>query len=160
MNACGILAAVLIGVMVVLVTWDVVMRNVGGASLPWIVEITEYALPLATLLAAPWLLYRYEHVRLDLLAVKLSPPQLRRVERIAAALCLAVSVVIVWYAFRVILDTRGIGAVVIKSLIFPEWWIFVPVPICFGLLAIESARRLLFPPAPSPPTVTSGHGGA
>ncbi|HVL56913.1 MAG TPA: TRAP transporter small permease [Burkholderiaceae bacterium] len=160
MNGCGALAALLVGAMVVLVTWDVAMRNLGGPNLPWIVEVTEYALPLATFLAAPWLLYRYEHVRLDLLAVKLSPERLRVIERVAAALCLAVSLTIVWYSIRVIADTRGIGALVMKSLVFPEWWVFVPVPVCFGLLALESGRRLVFPPPPSPPTATGGHGGA
>ena len=53
MQACGALAAALIGVVVLLVSFDVVARNVGAFSLPWIVEVTEYALPLATFLAAP-----------------------------------------------------------------------------------------------------------
>lgn len=145
MQACGGLAAAIVGLVVVLVCWDVLARNLGGMSLPWIVEVTEYALPLATFLAAPWLMHRNEHVRLDLLAATLSPRAMARIERVAAALCLAVALVVVWYSIRVLLDTRGIGALVIKSLVFPEWWLFVPVPICFGLLAIECARRLLFP---------------
>jgi len=149
MQACGGLAAGIIGIVVVLVCWDVLGRNLGLASLPWIVEITEYALPLATFLAAPWLMYRYEHVRLDLLSTSLSPRNRARVERIAAALCGVVSLVIVWYAIRVIVDVRGIGSLVIKSLVFPEWWLFVPVPICFTLLALECARRLVFPPPPA-----------
>lgn len=148
MHACGGLAAAIIGLVVVLVVWDVVARNLGARSLPWIVEITEYALPLATFLAAPWLMHRYEHVRLDLLSNTLSPRNLARIERFAAAACLVVSVAIVWYSIAVIVDTRRIGALVIKSLVFPEWWVFLPVPICFALLAIECARRLLFPPPP------------
>lgn len=160
MNACGVAAALLVAAMVVLVTWDVVMRNVGGFSLPWIVEITEYALPLSTFLAAPWLMYRYEHVRLDLLPALLPERAMKRVERLAALLCLVVSVVIVWYSIRVIVDTRGIGAIVMKSLVFPEWWLFVPVPVCFTLLAIECLRRLIAAPPPARPAAESGHGGA
>lgn len=157
MQVCGGLAAAIIGIVVVLVCWDVAARNLGGMSLPWIVEITEYSLPLATFLAAPWLMFRYEHVRLDLLATTLSPHNLARVERVAAAVCLLVSAVIVWYAIAVIVDTRSIGAQVIKSLVFPEWWLFVPVPICFTLLGLECARRLFFPPPPALP-VTAGAG--
>lgn len=162
MRTCGGLAAAVIGVCVVLVVYDVVARNLGARSLPWIVEVTEYALPLATFLAAPWLMFRYEHVRLDLLATTLSPRSLARIERVAAAICLVVSLAIAWYAVRVILDVRGIGALVIKSLVFPEWWLFVPVPVCFTLLAIECARRLLFPPPPALPEVhlPGGHGEA
>jgi TRAP-type transport system small permease protein len=153
MQACGGLSAAIIGIVVVLVCWDVAARNLGGRSLPWIVEVTEYSLPLATFLAAPWLMFRYEHVRLDLLATALSPRNLARVERVAAAVCLVVSAVIVWYSVAVIIDTRGIGAQVIKSLVFPEWWLFVPVPICFTLLGLECARRLFFPPPPALPVM-------
>lgn len=149
MQACGALAASILGIVVVLVVYDVLARNLGARSLPWIVEVTEYALPLATFLAAPWLMFRYEHVRLDLLSTTLSPPALARVERVAAAVCLAVSAVIVWYSIAVIVDVRRLGSIVIKSLVFPEWWLFVPVPICFSLLVIECARRLVFPPPPA-----------
>jgi TRAP-type C4-dicarboxylate transport system permease small subunit len=151
MQACGGLSAAIIGAVVVLVCWDVLGRNLGLTSLPWIVEVTEYSLPLATFLAAPWLMYRYEHVRLDLLSTTLAPRNLARIERIAAAICLVVSLVIVWYSLRVIVDVRGIGSKVIKSLVFPEWWLFVPVPVCFTLMALECARRLVFPPPPTGP---------
>ncbi|MCA3179047.1 MAG: TRAP transporter small permease [Burkholderiaceae bacterium] len=156
MQACGGAAAAILGAVVLAVCWDVFARNLGAKSLPWIVEATEYALPLATFLAAPWLMFRYEHVRLDLLSATLSPRNLARIERIAAAVCLVVSLVIVWYSFAVILDTRKVGSLVIKSLVFPEWWLFVPVPICFLLLAGECARRLVFPPPPTPAAVSGG----
>jgi TRAP-type C4-dicarboxylate transport system permease small subunit len=156
MGACGAAAAAILGLVVVLVCWDVLARNLGARSLPWIVEATEYSLPLATFLAAPWLMHRYEHVRLDLLSNTLSPRHLALVERVAAAACLAVSLVIVWYSIAVLLDTRKVGALVIKSLVFPEWWLFVPVPICFLLLAGECARRLLWPPPAAPAGAAAG----
>ena len=143
MQGCGVLAALLIGAIVLLVCYDVLGRNLGLRSLPWIVEVTEYSLPLMTLLAAPWLLYRAEHVRLDLLSNALRPAARRLLDRIAAALGLAVSLTITWYAFALIADSMSVGAVVVKSLVFPEWWLFVPVPLSFGLMAIECARRLL-----------------
>jgi TRAP-type C4-dicarboxylate transport system permease small subunit len=149
MQACGAASATILGLVTMAVVWDVLARNLGARSLPWIVEATEYALPLATFLAAPWLMFRYEHVRLDLLATTLSKPALMRVERVTAAICMVVSLTIAWYAVRVILDTKQIGALVIKSLIFPEWWLFLPVPVCFVLLALECARRLVFPPPPT-----------
>ena len=31
---------------------------------------------------------------------------------------------------------------VFKSVVFPEWWLYAPVPLCFGLLAVEFVRRL------------------
>ena len=44
--------------MALLVTGDVLGRNLGLGTLPWIVEASEYGLPLATFLIAPWLLAR------------------------------------------------------------------------------------------------------
>ena len=91
------------------------------------------------------LLFRAEHVRLDLLNNMLSPAALRLLDRVASTVGLIVCVLIVWYALKVIADTREIGAMVMKSLVFPEWWLFVPVPLSFGLMAMECARRLLRP---------------
>ena len=34
---------------------------------------------------------------------------------------------------------------VMKSLVFPEWWLYVPVPLSFGLMTLEFARRLVMP---------------
>ena len=40
MQACGVAAALLIGVIVLMVCYDVIGRNLGLKSLPWIVEVT------------------------------------------------------------------------------------------------------------------------
>ena len=54
---------------------------------------------------------------------------------------------------RSLAPRSGAGALVIKSLVFPEWWLFVPVPVCFGLLAVECLRRLLRPGMHAEPVV-------
>jgi TRAP-type C4-dicarboxylate transport system permease small subunit len=59
-----------------------------------------------------------------------------------------VCITLVWYSIRVFADSRQIGALVMKSLVFPEWWLFVPLPICFALMAIECARRVRSPAPP------------
>ena len=153
MQGCGFGASCLLGAVVLLVSYDVLARNLGARSLPWIVEVTEYALPLATFLAAPWLMYRNEHIRLDVLGATLSAATLRIVDRVAAAMGLAVSLAVVWYGVAVVLDARSSGAVVIKSLQFSEWWLFVPLPVCFCLLAVECLRRLVRPGTHSEPVV-------
>ena len=145
MRACGGVAAAVVGCIALLVCFDVIGRNLGLRSLPWIGEATEYALPIATLAAAPWLMWRNQHVRLDLLGAVLSPAAQRQVDRVASLFALAVSLVFVWYSIAALLDSRKAGSVVMKSFVFPEWWLYVPVPIGFGLLALECARRVLRP---------------
>ena len=145
MKACGAVAAATVGAITLLVCVDVVGRNVGWVPFTWVNEVTEYALPVATLAAAPWLLWRNQHVRLDILGALLSRPAQRHVDRAASALGLVVSLLMAWYAWRMLADSRQAGSLVMKALVFPEWWLYVPVPICFALLSLECARRVWRP---------------
>lgn len=145
MKACGALAALLVAAMVVLVSYDVVMRNIGAGGLFWILDITEYMLPAAICASAPWLMYRNQHIRLDLLNMVLSPERLKHVDRVAAGVGMVSAGIFTWYAMALLLDSRGAGSVVMKSLVFPEWWTYIPVPIGFGLLTLECARRVFLP---------------
>ena len=130
-------AAVLLGASALAITLDVIGRNVSLGSLPWILEVSEYVLPLATFLVAPWLLRRNEHVRLDIL-LRAWP----RLGHLTNVVGLAVSAVLVLYGVRTILNSADQGAMVFKSVVFPEWWLYAPVPLCFALLAVEFVRRL------------------
>jgi TRAP-type C4-dicarboxylate transport system permease small subunit len=143
LHACAVVAALLLGVTALFVTGDVVARNVGLGTLPWILEVSEYVLPLATFLVAPWLLARNEHVRLDVLLTSLSPRIGRSLARGGDLLGLAVCAVFVIYGARAIAASAQQGSLVIKSVVFPEWWLYAPVPFCFALLAVEFVRRLL-----------------
>ena len=142
LHACAVIAALLLGVTALLVTGDVVARNVGLGTLPWILEISEYVLPLATFLVAPWLLARNEHVRLDVLLTSLPARLARALALVGDLLGLAVCAVFVIYGWRAIASSAQQGSLVIKTIVFPEWWLYAPVPVCFALLAVEFVRRL------------------
>jgi TRAP-type transport system small permease protein len=142
LQAGAIAAAVLLGAVALLVTADVVARNIGLGSIPWIIEVSEYSLPLATFLVAPWLLQRGEHVRLDQLVAALPPAAGRALGRLADAGGLAVCAVFVIYGAKAVASSARQGSLVIKAVVFPEWWLYAPVPVCFALLAVEFARRL------------------
>jgi TRAP-type C4-dicarboxylate transport system permease small subunit len=154
LQACAVVAAVLLGLTALLVTWDVVARNVGLGSLPWVLEVSEYVLPLATFLVAPWLLNRNQHVRLDALLVALPGGLARVLDRAADLVGLAVCAVFVVYGVRAIESSARQGSLVIKSVVFPEWWLYAPVPVCFALLAVEFLRRLA---GFAPPAAGGGH---
>jgi TRAP-type C4-dicarboxylate transport system permease small subunit len=148
LHACAVVAAVLLGATALLITGDVVARNVGLGTLPWILEVSEYVLPLATFLVAPWLLARNDHVRLDVLLTWLPPAPARALARGGDLIGLAVCAVFVVYGARAIASSAQQGSLVIKSVVFPEWWLYAPVPACFALLAVEFVRRLRAPGAP------------
>ncbi|NLD55135.1 MAG: TRAP transporter small permease [Burkholderiaceae bacterium] len=155
LDACGVAAGALVGAMTFLVGYDVLARNLGWGSVVWVMDITEYMLPLATCLAAPWLMYQNMHIRLDVLNMVLSPRTLATIDRVASLIGAVVSVAITWYAFAVIADSRAAASIVMKTIIFPEWWVYIPVPCGFGLLAVECIRRLLFGPGVPLGTVDS-----
>ena len=81
----AVLAALTLLAMVVLVTADIVLRNIARIGFPWANEVTEYALYLTTLLTAPWLLRRGQHVRIDM-ALALVPPRVAWLMEAAADL--------------------------------------------------------------------------
>jgi TRAP-type transport system small permease protein len=142
LQALAAAAALLLGAMAVLVTLDVALRNVGLGTIAWVNEVSEYSLPVATLLIAPWLLHRNEHVRLDVVLV-LVPAEISRVlERCCDVIGVAICAVLVWYSVGLIFDSSRIGSMVVKTLAIPEWWQYALVPVCFSLLAVEFARRL------------------
>jgi TRAP-type C4-dicarboxylate transport system permease small subunit len=142
MGACGALAALALGIVALLVTADVLIRNMSTGALPWVLEMSEYTLPFATFLAAPWILHRNEHVRLDALVNALPAAVARGLARAVDVVGLAISLVLLWYGFTALADSFRQNAVVIKTYTFPEWWLFVPLVWCFALLSIEFVRRL------------------
>ena len=141
-QAMAWVAALVLGAMALAVTFDVVARNLGVRNTGWVVELSEYSLPVATLLVAPWLLHRGEHVRLDVLLTMFPRTLALALDRAANVLGIGICAVFVWYGSKLILDSARLGSMVVKTLSIPEWWQYALVPLCFSLLAIEFVRRL------------------
>src|SRR4029077_18064752 len=131
----AVMAALILLAMVVVVTADIVLRNTVRTGLAWSNEATEYALYLITLLTAPWLLRRGQHVRIDIVLVIVPPrlawlleapahplgparlPGLR--EAPAVRIGLAASLMLVWYGTVMTVQSARLGALTIKNLVFP-----------------------------------------
>jgi len=141
LDALATIAALLLLSMVVVVTADIVLRNVGGGGLVWANEVSEYALYLMTLLTAPWLLRRGQHVRLDIMLSFLPARTAWLLEGAGDLLGLAVSLIMLRYALVATLDSWRIGAITIKNLVFPEWWLLAPLAAAFALIAVEFVFR-------------------
>jgi len=142
LQAFAYVAAVLVGAMALAVTLDVIGRNLGWSNTGWVVEVTEYSLPVATLLVAPYLLYRNEHVRLDVVLAIVPKRVSLFLERCADVLGMMICAIFVWYGAKLIVDSAQLGSMVVKTLSIPEWWQYALIPVSFSLLAVEFARRL------------------
>jgi TRAP-type C4-dicarboxylate transport system permease small subunit len=141
LNALAMIAAMTLLAMVIVITADIVLRNLTRTGFPWANEVSEYALYVMTLLTAPWLLRRGQHVRIDL-ALTFLPPRLAWLtEALADVLGFAVCVVMMRYGIKMTIESAMLGSITIKNLVFPEWWMLWPLPVCFALLALEFAFR-------------------
>ncbi len=140
-DALAFLAALILLAMVMIVTADVLLRNITNGGISWANEVTEYALYVITLLTAPWLLRRGQHVRLDIILTIVPARVAWLMEAAGDALGLLLSLVLVRYGAGMTYDSARLGAITIKNLVFPEWWLLAPLPITFALLAIEFVFR-------------------
>jgi TRAP-type transport system small permease protein len=142
----AILAALLLLAMVIVVTGDILLRNLFVKGFVWSNEVSEYALYLITLLTAPWLLRRGQHVRLDLILSAVPQRIAWLLEATGDIMGFVVCLAMIRYATLMTYEAWRIGSITIKNLVFPEWWLLAPLPVTFVLLAIEFVfrfRRLL-----------------
>ena len=142
LEALMALACLMLLAMTLLIGADVITRNLGLGGISWSNEISEDILYLMTLLAAPWLLRQGQHIRVDIL-LKALPARVGWVmEWIGDLLGLACAIYFVWYGLKVLATSWASGAISIKTLVMPEWWLLVPLPLAFVLLSIEFVFRM------------------
>ena len=67
---------------------------------------------------------------------------LRAEESAGDLLGLACSLYFVWYGWTVLAASYRSGAITIKTLVTPEWWLLAPLPVAFLLLAAEFVFRM------------------
>jgi TRAP-type C4-dicarboxylate transport system permease small subunit len=137
-----LVACLLLLAMTLIIGVDVATRNTGLGGLAWSNEVSEDILYLITLLVAPWLLRQGQHIRVDILLRALPARVGWLMEWIGDVLGLACSLYFVWYGWKVLATSYAAGAVSIKTLVTPEWWLLVPLPVAFTLFAVEFVFRM------------------
>jgi TRAP-type C4-dicarboxylate transport system permease small subunit len=140
-DALALVAALILLAMTLLVAADIILRNVAGIGFAWANEVSEYALYLMTLFTAPWLLRRGQHVRIDLVLTLVPARVAWLMEALVDMLGFAVCVVLIRYGVLMTYDSWRLGALTVKSLVFPEWFMLAPLPVLFLLLAAEFVFR-------------------
>lgn len=138
----AVLAGAAIAVAFLLIVVDVGMRATGFRPPAFTIATVEYLLLYFTLLAAPWLVREKGHVYVDALISRL-PMGLRHVlEKAVYFLCVAVPLIFAYYAALLFLDAVQSGLFEERAIDIPLWLLYAPMPIGFGLVAVEFARLL------------------
>jgi TRAP-type C4-dicarboxylate transport system permease small subunit len=137
-----LVACLLLLAMTLLIGADVASRNFGAGGIAWSNEVSENILYLLTLLSAPWLLRQGQHIRVDIL-LRVLPPRIGwLLEWLGDGMGLGCSLYFVWYGMKVVDASYQAGAVSIKTLVTPEWWLLASLPVAFLLLATEFIFRM------------------
>jgi TRAP-type C4-dicarboxylate transport system permease small subunit len=146
LEALAYLACALLFLMMLMITADVLSRNLpiipGVRGLAWSNEVSEAMLYLITMSAAPYLLRRGQHIRVDIVLRAIPRRLAWYCEWICDALALACCVIMVIYGTHMALASRASESMSVKTLITPEWWLLAPLPVAFALLGIEVMFRM------------------
>jgi TRAP-type C4-dicarboxylate transport system permease small subunit len=145
--AClAVAACALLFVMTLMICADVLLRNVplipGLQGLSWSNEVTEAMLYLITMLTAPWILRRGQHIRVDIVLAIIPKKLAWYCEWVTDTLAFLCCVVMMVYGLSATAASFRSGSMSIKTLVTPEWWLLAPLPIAFMLLAIEVCFRM------------------
>ena len=146
LEALALVACALLFFMMLVICADVLLRNVAlfprMRGVEWSNEVSEASLYLITMLAAPWLLRRGRHIRVDIL-LRVIPKRLAwYFEWACDCLALGCCALLMVYGAQSALASKAAGSLSIKTLVTPEWWLLAPLPIAFLLLGVEVLFRM------------------
>lgn len=142
LDALLLLACFLLLIMTLLIGADVLLRNIGLGGVAPSNEISEDIIYLLTLLAAPALLRQGQHIRVDIVLRALPAKVGWLLEWLSDILGVICCLYFVWYGGRVVEASFKSGALSIKTLIMPEWWLLALMPLTFVLLGLEFLFRM------------------
>ena len=138
------LAAVILGLTFVGIVADVCIREFLKIQAPdYTSALSEYAMLVVTMAAAPWLVREKGHVSVESLNLVLGAGTRRILEKIVYLACIMVSLAIAYYGARLAFQTGMRGEMDIRSIILPRWFLFGVLAAGFLLCAIEFSRYLL-----------------
>ncbi len=138
----AILAGVLMAAMMVAITIDVLLRNLGYQSSAHLFTFTEYALLIMPCLGAPWLVREKGHIYVEILLMTFGGTARRRMSVAIGLASIAVCAVLAWYGMQVTWRNYTLRDIDVRSMDMPRWMIVQFIPLAFGMMAIEFARFL------------------
>lgn len=140
-EALAALAGALLTLVALALCVDVAVRYAQVVNINWIGDAASVSLYLIAFLAAPWVLREGGHIAIDSVTRTLPPGARRRVDICVNLLGALICAVLLVYAVRVLVASHEAGTQVFKMLIYPQWWLYIPPPVTFGLMALLFVRR-------------------
>ncbi|GAB5468230.1 MAG: hypothetical protein Kilf2KO_12600 [Rhodospirillales bacterium] len=139
----GRLAVVLVGVIGVIVVWEVVARYLFNDPTIWTEETARLAMVWAVYAAAALILQERRLIVINAV-VRLLPEAWRRAQEVfVLVLIVAFSAVAVVWGLGIIQESIAVGRASATMLRLPQWIFELPVPLGFALLALQALARIV-----------------
>ncbi len=145
----AVMSAGILGGIAVVIAINVVLRNLELPVIYGALDAIQYALMIATFCAAPWVLSRDGHVKVDLISASVGDRAGRMLGRIANLIGAAASACLGWYGLQAALASASRVSMIRTSFVIPEWWMLIFVPLSMALCLVIFLRRLVDPPVDS-----------
>ena len=128
---------------VFLIVLDVFMRVLGMDPLLFILTVVEYSLLWFTMLAAPYLVRLKGHVFIDAVTQFLPPVVKKAVAKLVYLICIVASLVYGYHLYILLSEAIQSDEIDMRTYEIPMWLLYVSMPLCFGMCAMEFGRYLL-----------------
>lgn len=128
-------------VITLLITVDVLARQISGTPVVWIPEVSEYGLLWVAFLSGAWGLQEEAHVTIDLVLQKLRPRASHVMSFITSLVGAAVCLVVTWFGAMVVIDFWKRKVPSIEMLGLPRALVFFIIPVGSLLMTLQFLRR-------------------
>jgi C4-dicarboxylate transporter DctQ subunit len=136
--ACVIVACIFVNIVI-----DVSMRTLGFTPPSFTLSLVEYALLYFAMLCAPYLVRHKGHVTIEAL-VSVLPPAIQKIlAKLVYTASICVALLFAYYSLELFLEAWETQEPDVRGIDMPYWTLFLPMPICFLLVALEFSRYLI-----------------
>ncbi|MBL8304275.1 MAG: TRAP transporter small permease [Ideonella sp.] len=133
-------AMALLGVMTTFLIVQVAARNLFATGLPWAEELARYAGLGLVYLAVPLLLRQDQHIRVDMLLLKLRGRAARGLHLVNELIVLAFAAVFLWGGWLFLQRASRFST---AALGIPNWLYYAPAAVGMLLFAVVAVERVV-----------------
>ncbi len=131
-------SCVLIAAALWLVFANVVLRYLFNAPFVWADQFTSYLLFYMTFLAAPWVLAMRGHVSIEIFRTALRPRRQKLMDAVGAVVTAVYFALFSWLGTGELVRVIRRNAQFADAVEFPQWVIYVALPVGAILLALQA----------------------
>lgn len=142
-RVCGVVAAALVGLAILVVCQMVVLRYFLNASTIWQTEFVTFSLVGATFIGSPYVLLIKGHVNVDLLPLYVGDRGRKALALLAYGGGLLFCAVLAWTGFQFFLEAADKGWKTDTIWELPLWIPYITLPVGIGILTLQYVADIL-----------------